>query len=491
MIPTAARAVEQTKRSPPAVAELGQRRRARCTSCRWIESESSGDGSAGKAVSRHEEALAAAKPGDLLLLHAGEYGGRHSNQPVSRRERDRRASTRVHRLEGRGRWRRPGSTSCGPAAAVWFEGLTFQRTDEADGLRADGDCENVVVRGCTFRGYHYAILLSRASRRWYIADNDIIGDTARGIAGEGVELNHSPDHTVCYNRIAAAPTARRIRTRNCDIFANDIFDVTDDRIEPDYGYANIRIWGNRLDGRPASRFSRCIAGRGISCAIRSFRRAMCSSSACKTATWWRTTPSPRWTTPVPHAHGLLTAMTRNNIWIHGGGSEFLWVSNAPDNEKNRSYSTKFVLFDATVANWKTDVDYDGFEFSAASPHPKLKPPTQNPWMWINQRFFDLSSLSAAIGIEAHGRVLDRIKDFEPFAMTREMPGKDAPLIQIAASGQAKDAGVALPNIAEEFDGKSPDLGAFEAGGRVPHFGPRDDPDAVPMEWSSSISDDAL
>ena len=63
-----------------------------------------------------------------------------------------------------------------------------------------------------------------------------------------------------------------------------------------------------------------------------------------------------------------------------------------------------------------------------------------------------------------------------------MPGKDAPLIKITATGQAKDAGVALPNIAEEFDGKSPDLGAFEAGGPVPHYGPRKDPDAVPMEW---------
>jgi hypothetical protein len=101
-------------------------------------------------------------------------------------------------------------------------------------------------------------------------------------------------------------------------------------------------------------------------------------------------------------------------------------------------------------------------------------------MLHNQRFFDLLSLNAVIGIEAYGRVLDRAKDFEPFTVTQEMPGKDAPLIQITPGGQAKDAGVALPNIAEEFDGQSPDLGAFES--TVPHYGPRDDPAVVPMEW---------
>lgn len=34
--------------------------------------------------------------------------------------------------------------------------------------------------------------------------------------------------------------------RNCDIFGNDIFDVSDDALELDYGYANVRVWGNRI-----------------------------------------------------------------------------------------------------------------------------------------------------------------------------------------------------------------------------------------------------
>ena len=46
----------------------------------------------------------------------------------------------------------------------------------------------------------------------------------------------------------------------------------------------------------------------------------------------------------------------------------------------------------------------------------------------------------------------------------------------------KGDALALPNLAEEFEGRSPDLGALEAGIRPPHYGPRDDPGTVPTNW---------
>ena len=73
-----------------------------------------------------------------------------------------------------------------------------------------------------------------------------------------------------------------------------------------------------------------------------------------------------YTTAVPHAHGLLTSYCRNNVWMHLGESEFLWQVSASEAEKYRSYQVKYVVYDSPVANWKTDVDYDGFEFSAAT-----------------------------------------------------------------------------------------------------------------------------
>lgn len=441
----------------------------------------SGDGSAAKPFRGLPQALATAAPGDLFLLHAGDYG--EATIDVSGAPASSESATDQTRYIG---FKAAGD---GPAVFrrlqtsghhLWFDGLTFQRTTAPNALQAVGATENVVVRNCRFRDFHYSIVLTGGSTGWHIANNDIVGDTEKGISGEGIELNHSSDHTVCYNRIARSADGISYPHANCDLFGNDIFGMSDDPIEPDYGYANVRIWGNRLHGHTGVSFQPMYCGPWY--IVRN--HAISTGNVFKLRVQDRfvvvNNTFAAWTTPVPHAHGLLTAFTRNNIWMHLGGSEFIWQSNAPDTDRNRNYNTKYVVYDSTVANWKTDVDYDGFEYSAATLHPKLKTP--NPWSWINQRFFDLPALSAAIGIEAHGRVLDRTRDFEAFTVTKETPGQDMPLIKIAPQGEAKDAGVALPNLAEEFDGRSPDLGAFEAGARVPHYGPRNDPDAVPAEW---------
>ncbi|MFN0076227.1 MAG: hypothetical protein ACKVY0_07120 [Prosthecobacter sp.] len=441
------------------------------------QSGSSGDGSAEKPFRGLKPALAAAKPGDLFLLHAGGYGETEIN--ISGVQGTVEASTDQTRYIG---FKAAGDGDAvfhqlrASGSHLWFEGLTFKRGDSPNGLKGGEGCENVVVSGCTFRDFHYSVFLSKGCAGWHIANNDILGDTVKGISGEGVELNKSSGHTVCYNRIGRSADGISYPNTNCDLFGNDIFDMSDDPIEPDYGYANIRIWGNRLHGHTGITFqpmycgpwyivrNHCISKGNV------FKLRVQDRFVCVNNTF------AAWSVPVPHAHGLLTSFSRNNIWMHLGGSEFLWQSNAQTDDKKRSYSIKYVLYDSPVANWKTDVDHDGFEFSAAKPM-KGK---MNPWMLHNQRYYDLPSLNAAIGIEAHGRVLDRAKDFVAFTVSQEMPGKDAPLIKLSAQSQGKDAGVTLPNIAEEFDGQSPDLGAFES--TVPHFGPRDDPAAVPLQW---------
>jgi hypothetical protein len=35
-----------------------------------------------------------------------------------------------------------------------------------------------------------------------------------------------------------------------------------------------------------------------------------------------------------------------------------------------------------------------------------------------------------------------------------------------------DAGVVIPNVNEDYTGEAPDLGAYELGKPVPHYGPR-------------------
>ncbi len=445
-----------------------------------IPGNGGGDGSREKPFLGLKDALGAAKPGDLFLLCAGNYGA--VNLELSGEAGNADSVTDTTRYIG--------FKSEGGGAAVfeqirprgnhlWFEGLNLKRGESPNGLRPDGACENVVVKRCTFRDFHYSIWLNKDCRGWHIADNDIVGDTIKGLSGECVELGHSSGHTVCYNRMDRSADGVSYPHADCDIFGNDILNMSDDPVEPDYGYANIRIWGNRMHGFTGITFqpmycgpwylvrNHCIS-RGNVLKLRVQDRFVCVNNTFAA-----------YGTAVPHAHGMLTSFSRNNIWMHLGGSETLWSCAAPEPEKYRSDNVKYVVFDSPVANWKTDVDYDGFEFSAATVNKKIGKPT--PWFWLNQRFSDLASLSGAVGIEKHSIVLERARDFLPFETTKEMPGAQAPLLRLSSNSAAKDAGVSVPNIAENFDGKAPDLGALEFGFSTPHYGPRAD-DGPPLEW---------
>ena len=44
--------------------------------------------------------------------------------------------------------------------------------------------------------------------------------------------------------------------------------------------------------------------------------------------------------------------------------------------------------------------------------------------------------------------------------------------QLKPGSAAVDAGVVLPNINDGYTGKAPDLGAYEIGKPIPHYGPR-------------------
>lgn len=443
-----------------------------------------GDGSKGNPFLGLKAALKAAKPGDLFLLHEGEYGETTFELSGEAGSADAPDDTTKY----------IGFKSAGSDPAVfsqirtrgshlWFEGLGLKRGGSPNGLRADGPCENVVVKRCFFRDYHYSIFLNKECRGWHIADNDIAGDTVEGISGECVELNHSSAHTVCHNRMHRSADGVSYPHADCDIFGNDIVDMSDDAVEPDYGYANNRIWGNRLHGFAGITFQPMYCGpwylvrnhcvtRGNALKLRVQDRFVCVNNTFAA-----------YGTAVPHAHGLLSSFSRNNLWMHLGGSETLWSVSAPEGEKYRGYNVKYVVYDSPVADWKTDVDYDGFEFGAAAVQRKVGKP--NPWSWLGRRFFDLESFSAAVGMEKNGRILDRARDFAPFEVAKETPGAETPLIRLSETSAAKDAGGRVPNLADRFEGKSPDLGAFEIGSSPPPYGPRRD-DGPPVEWIAAF-----
>jgi hypothetical protein len=51
---------------------------------------------------------------------------------------------------------------------------------------------------------------------------------------------------------------------------------------------------------------------------------------------------------------------------------------------------------------------------------------------------------------------------------------------LSAGSKAVDAGAVLPNIADRFEGEGPDIGAWETGRPIPHYGP--DPEVQPVDY---------
>jgi len=74
-------------------------------------------------------------------------------------------------------------------------------------------------------------------------------------------------------------------------------------------------------------------------------------------------------------------------------------------------------------------------------------------------------------------------DYDIFVNVKKLDARDLKNVQVVYNAEdfdfrlkpdsaAKDKGVVLPNITDDFTGKAPDLGALEAGQAAPHYGPR-------------------
>jgi hypothetical protein len=92
------------------------------------------------------------------------------------------------------------------------------------------------------------------------------------------------------------------------------------------------------------------------------------------------------------------------------------------------------------------------------------------------RYKTLKEYSDASGQEKHSVLVD----YDSF-MNVSMPDKSDPQrlykpdgfdFRLRSGSRAIDAGVALPTINDDFTGKAPDIGAYEADKPVPHYGPR-------------------
>lgn len=424
-----------------------------------------GAGTAGDPFRGLAAAQATARPGDLFLVHAGVYPGAFeivkSGEPgrpiVWRGAGDGEA---VIDAQAASPQRPARAVVAGDTHDVWFERLTIRNAQW--GITGN-ESSRIVVRRCHVHGVDYGITGTRnehdALRGWFIADNTIEGpstwprtkgvENARGIqlSGEG--------HDVCYNRIRgfadAIDTFPSPRCADIDFHHNEISEMTDDGVEMDYSERNTRCFLNR--------FTNVFQGISVQPVfggpVYVFRNALYNvvgepfkmHNSPSGALFFHNTCVKRGVplivgTPEKVRH----CMTRNNLFI-GTGGNYACEMDAPAEA--------------------CDFDYDGFG--------------GGPWKlflkWNDVRYATFGEMREKAPVYRHATL---VEPAGPFAGGALPPADETKMqgtadLRLKAGSAAIDAGEALPGFSDSFAGKAPDLGAYEFGLPLPHYGPRPDP----------------
>lgn len=395
-------------------------------------------------------ALANAKPGDVYLLHGGLYSGR----PVITV-----GGTATQYVA----WKAIGDGdvifSDGievDASYSWLEGIKV--VNQRYGL-VGHNARGVVVAKSRFENNNYAIEATKGNSEWYIHDNVFIGDDPWNVdwsEGEAVHITGN-GHVIAYNSISRVADGLSTEGSNIDMYGNDIFDISDDFVEMDNSNNNIRFWRNRCANVGTNLFSFQPQAGGPWYFIRNqaigFGEGVFKFRTTDRFVYLHNTVIGESTFNENRFNTYLNAVSKNNIFILRDGGR---------------------MYPFTITkSWMTDIDYNGFDWGDAS----------RSFRYNGDYYDSLSSFSQASGLEKHGVRIEHTKDLNidySFHMPPPQTGPgdfDIPsqYVSLKADGSGIDAGVLLPNINDEFTGSAPDLGAYEFGLPLPHYGPRSGP----------------
>jgi hypothetical protein len=400
----------------------------------------------------------------------------------------------------------------------YFEGLTIRNTDLAfqGGLKNITGSTGLTIKRSRFENVGRAIYTDwSGSKDYYIADNVMVGrfnpNYLMGFTGRTwqklPEFNpklvseyavkvYGSGHVVAYNSIAnfhdgvdvatygnpdGSPNPIRDRMPvSIDFYGNDIFNVEDNCLEADGGAHNIRIFRNRCfnHGHRALSVQPMFGGpvyfiRNVVYHAPEGGAVKFTASSSGIVVWHNTLIAP----VKPMLLAASNVHYRNNLIL--GKSETLETFAV---ETNTNYSSS---------------DYNGFrpnegaEFSFEWSSPvrsmrsnfpgepgKLSVQEQTKFEASSReqrRFKTLKEFSEATGQDTHSVLVD----YDVFVKVAA-PGPDPRTLykpadfdfQLRAGSAAVDAGVRLSGIDDDFTGKAPDLGAYEVGKPVPHYGPR-------------------
>jgi len=344
--------------------------------------------------------------------------------------------------------------TAGDMQHVIFEDLTIRNTQW--GMVAHKS-SNLTLRRCTFTKIMSGFTSTNMpSRRHVIVDCVFEGPSPwprqRGIEDTEAVQVIGEGHVVAYNRMSAfgdAISIFRSPGHAIDFYNNEISECTDDGIEMDYGCVNTRCFRNRL--------TNCFQGISVQpyfggpCYI--FRNVQYNVGM-------------EILKMHNHPSGFLYL---HNTTVKTGGALILY-SGAPVRNSvfrnNLFVGTrgKYVL-ESTSKMVGCDWDYNGYAGTGG-----------NFAKWNGARYKTFDDMRRNAPIENHAVLVDAKTLFasgvQPPGDIRTQFKPDVNDLRLKDDSNATDAGQVLANINDGFKGKAPDLGAYELGDPLPHYGPR-------------------
>ncbi|MFC1614422.1 right-handed parallel beta-helix repeat-containing protein [Gemmatimonadota bacterium] len=408
----------------------------------------------------------AADPGDILELSAGYYGN---------------AFTTRNGEPGRPIVIRPDSLSTDSGSVIFDRfSLSYRKHVILQGVTVNGKvdlfgAEEVAVIGCTVNA-PYGIVASESpgATNCYIADNVLSytvtwEESSLGVDGdnygEGIQLT-GPGNVICYNRVTgyrdciSTMEDNEVYNQMCiDIYNNDIYTGVDDAVEADFCMGNCRVYNNRITncfmgvssqpglGGPTY-IMRNVMYNIINCPFKLSRGSkgdvLLHNTIVKVGTGFYIVHDPTY------------VYSRNNLAIGGIGDGIFgkW-------ESGQARAMDFARADGTA-----DFDYDGLGTHGAPFAAKIG------GLGGDFLYLSLSDLQAN-STEKHAVEVDmNVFDTDVEWPSPPFPGREPANLRLASGSAAEDAGLVIPNINDGFSGTAPDLGAYEIGAPLPHYGPR-------------------
>ncbi|MCP5144525.1 MAG: hypothetical protein H6978_06845 [Gammaproteobacteria bacterium] len=255
-----------------------------------------------------------------------------------------------------------------------------------------------------------------------------------------------------------------------DIHNNDFYNIDDNCVEADGAVRNIRVMRNRC-------FNAAQPGLSM---------------------------QPMYGGPAYFIRNVLFNQVVGGLKFTGGGAGVLVAHNTIIGEAardwgpfgNQHYRNNLIVAQGAVGRGAgavspgvfevdTSTGYSSSDYNGFAPWPA----TRENFRWTlseakdqigadkpGKGYANLKDYAAATGQDQHSVLIDYsdfVKAFAPdMSDLQRLYDPAAVDLRLRADSKAIDAGVRLPNLNDGFTGKAPDLGAYEAGQELPHYGPR-------------------